>query len=189
MEKNNNRGVLVIGLIVLVLLGNIFKPEKKPELVLQGQVASPVPAKVDTSTLPISYADYEYSLEQKGSGMCDEYTVLAKIDPAKDDYKAKCRYIIRNISRKWGNHVLISIYDNRKAYDLKVTQSDWSDLRPGDTRETVQGRIKRNLAYMDAHRSASYGGEIGGAATEEDNYQVYYYEGNNKYHGSEKFRP
>jgi len=60
----------------------------------------------------------DYELYKSRYGYHDQYSAIVRpINPGKEDYKAYCRYVAKDIIKKAGsNKILIAIYDNKQAY-------------------------------------------------------------------------
>src|ERR1039457_1560278 len=72
--------------------------------------------------------NYELHIRKDGG---DTYysAIIRPINPAKDDYKAYCRYIVKDILKKGIiKEIVIYIFDNKKAYELsKSHENDNTD--------------------------------------------------------------
>ncbi len=109
------------------------------------------------------------------------YSVVINIvDPAKDDFKAWCRYIVADVKTKTGiNNLTINIFDIKQAQYLFDITSKRRELPKAD------------LDYIHAHHVANYNGKIDETAK---SYQLVFYPGCSdtplkKYMGKEDFKP
>ncbi len=112
--------------------------------------------------------------------MMDWYTAIIRpINPAKDDYKAYCRYIVKDIAKKAGtNKMVVEIVDNRKAYELY------------EIKHLQNGNIlnRNDMGFVEKHTVGAYQGGLPG---EPDTYELVFYEdaGLKQYKGRETFKP
>ncbi len=106
--------------------------------------------------------------------------IVREINPAKDDYKAYCRYIVADAEKKIGNdQFVICIYDSKKArdiYDITYTKR-------------ILSKDERN--YMYTHTVALYSGKM---PVDGMDYELSFYTDcvgtdKAKYRGREVFKP
>ena len=109
------------------------------------------------------------------------YSVVIKtVDPAKDDYKAWCRYIVSDVKSKTGiNNLTINIFDIKQAQYLF------------DITSKRKGLPKADIDNIHAHHIAYYNGKTDDAAKSN---KLVFYPGCSdtplkKYMGKEDLKP
>ena len=82
--------------------------------------------------------------------------VIRNIDPAKDDYKAYCRYLVSEVGRKVGGpNFVLYIYDNAKAYNryevdfLQHRKMLGPEARAYIHRHAVGAYDENNIVYFE----------------------------------------
>lgn len=176
----------VISLLSIVTV--IGCGENRPSDTYLNQEVKPLEVKKADSVIEKPEKEITYAIfkRRRISGeACEWYSaVIRHINPSKDDYKAYCRYIVRDIIKHNGNdNLMILIYDDLKACHYEEAPYEEGDSYIMPNAATIRAQEK----YINKHEIGSYSGyvPVEGAS----NYELSYYEdANNKYTETENYK-
>ncbi len=177
------RNVFYFGILILmagcssseVKVGNENVAPAQTESVTAAAPVAPV-----KESLAIKEITYDVIKTQFGDRAVWYDACIKEINPAKDDYKAYCRFIVADLVKKYGtNKIAVAIYDSKKAQQLYGV----------NYQQKHQILNKNDKNYVSQHTIGLYAGGLDG---DPDTYELSYYtdaEGMKQYKGRENFKP